>query len=83
MNLNEYFDKDLIFILDAKDNKEAVNKIPKGAIVVDDKERICEFLTEHRIKAIWLNKKDGRVSPNFQTIHNLVELPDYLQDGTL
>jgi FMN phosphatase YigB (HAD superfamily) len=75
MGLNEYFDKDLIFIFDAKDTKEAIQKIPKDAIMVDDKERICEFLTKNGIKAVWLNKNDDRVSPNFPTVHNLLELP--------
>jgi len=75
MGLNRYFDKDLIFIFDAKDTEEAIKKIPKDVIVVDDKERICKFLDKHGIRAIWLNKKDDGVSPDFPTIHNLLELP--------
>jgi FMN phosphatase YigB (HAD superfamily) len=76
--LEKYFEKDLVFILDAKDTEGAIKNIPEGAMVVDNNERICEFLTEHGIKAIWLNKKDDRVSLNFQTIHNLLELPSEL-----
>lgn len=74
MNLEKYFDKNLIFIVDVKDTKDIVKKIPKFAIVVDDKESICEFLTKNRIKVIWLNKIDNRVNPNFETIHNLLDL---------
>jgi len=72
--LEKYFDKDLVFILDAKDTEGAIKNIPDGALVVDNNEHICEFLTEHGIKVIWLNKKDDKVSPDFPTIHNLLEL---------
>jgi FMN phosphatase YigB (HAD superfamily) len=78
MNLNEYFDDDLIFINDAKDTPEVVSKIPKGAIVVDDKENICDFLFANRVKCIWLNKKDDRINDKYPTIHNLLELPKIL-----
>lgn len=74
MNIKKYFDPDLIFFADAKDTPEVVKQLPKDVIVVDDKESICEFLTENSIRAIWLNKKDDRVSKNFKTIHNLLEL---------
>lgn len=78
MGISKYFDKDLIFIVSAKDTLEVVSKLPKEAIVVDDKERICEFLTENNIKAIWLNKLDDRKSERFATIHNLLDLPNIL-----
>ena len=78
LELDEYFEKNLIFIFAAKDTEEAIAKIPKSAIIIDDKERICEFLTKNGINAIWLNKIDDRVSPNFQTIHNLLEPPNGL-----
>jgi FMN phosphatase YigB (HAD superfamily) len=78
MDLNKYFDKDLIFIVDVKDTREVIKRIPKSAIVIDDKEKICKFLTSNGIRAIWLNKKDDRISDKFQTIHNLLELPDKL-----
>lgn len=74
MNLNEFFDDELIFINEAKDTMEVLNKIPEGAVVIDDKESICNFLYESGIKCIWLNKKDNRVSDKFQTIHSLLEL---------
>ncbi len=74
MEILKYLDRDLIFILDHKTNPDAVKKIPKGSIVVDDKESVCEFLVENGIKVIWLNKKDDRKNANFSTIHNLLEL---------
>lgn len=78
MGIVQYFDPNLVFIVDAKNTPEVVKKLPKDAVVVDDKESICEFLTKNGIKAIWLNKKDDRVSKNFETIHNLLELPSTL-----
>lgn len=76
--LNRYFDKDLIFIVDAKDNNETLEKLPKEAIIIDDKEIICEFLTKNGFRAIWLNRKDDRKSERFKTIHSLLELPSII-----
>lgn len=78
MDLDKYFDPELILILPAKDNLEAIQKIPKGAIVVDDKLTICEFLNKNGVKVVWLNRKDSSVNPDFSTIHSLVELPTLL-----
>ena len=72
--ITEYFDKDLIFIKQAKDTKEKIEQLPDGKNVVDDKESICTFLFEKGIKPIWLNKKDDKKSDKFITIHNLLEL---------
>lgn len=74
MEILKYLDRDLIFILDHKTNPDALKKIPKGSIVVDDKESVCEFLAENGIEVIWLNKKDDGKNANFPTIHNLLEL---------
>ncbi|KKP47659.1 MAG: hypothetical protein UR39_C0003G0061 [Candidatus Woesebacteria bacterium GW2011_GWA1_33_30] len=78
LGLDRYFDNDLIFIVDAKDTKEVLNKIPKDAIIVDDKETICGFLTKNDIRAIWLNRKDNRKSDKFETIYSLFDLLDVL-----
>lgn len=78
MGISEYFEKDLTFILEAKDTVEAIKKIPNGAVVVDDKERICEFLNDNGIEVLWLNRKDDRKSDNFETIYSLLELPAIL-----
>ncbi len=78
MGIRKYFDKDLIFIVDAKDTQEILMKIPRMAIVVDDKEIICKFLSENGVRAIRLNKVDDRKSGDFETIHSLLELPQIL-----
>lgn len=78
LGLNEYFDKDLIFIVDAKDTKEVIDRLPKDVVIVDDKERICDFLFENNIDCVWLNRKDERKSDKYKTIHTLLELPDVL-----
>lgn len=78
MGISKYFEESLIFIVGAKDTSDVVSKLPKEAIIVDDKERICEFLTKNGIKAIWLNKSDGRESKKFTTIHKLLDLKEIL-----
>lgn len=78
MNIDKYIDSDLVFMFDEKDNIEAINKIPEGSIVIDDKETICQFLTDNGIRAIWINRKDDRKSDNFETIYSLLELPAIL-----
>lgn len=74
MGLGKYFDRDLVFIVPAKDNKETLEKIPKGSIVVDDKRRICEFLAENGVKSVWLNKRMESEVTEFPVVHNLLEL---------
>lgn len=78
LGLNKYFEKELIFIVDAKDTKEVIDRLPKDVVIVDDKERICDFLFEKNIDCIWLNRKDERKSDKYKTIHTLLELPDVL-----
>jgi phosphoglycolate phosphatase-like HAD superfamily hydrolase len=78
MGISNLMGKSLIFILDHKTNPNALSKIPKGAVVVDDKESVCDYLTDNQIEAIWLNKKDDRLSDKFKTIHHLTELPPML-----
>lgn len=80
MGISKYFDPNLIFIVPAKDTPEVLSKIPKEAIIVDDKERICELLTQNGIKAIWLNKNNERKSEKFTTIHKLTDLPQCLDE---
>lgn len=77
--LKNYFEPDLIFIFDAKDEDKVLLKIPKEAVIVDDKESICTFLTKKGFKAIWLNKNDDKESPDFPTIHKLLGLRDIIK----
>lgn len=74
LGLLKYFDKNLVFIVDEKSTLEVIGKIPKGSIVIDDKETVCQFLTNNGVRAIWINRKDNRKSNNFETIHSLLEL---------
>lgn len=78
MGISDLLDKNLIYIFDHKTNADAISKIPKGAIIIDDKESVCEYLTDNGFVAIWLNIKDKRINPKFKTIHNLSELPKLL-----
>jgi FMN phosphatase YigB (HAD superfamily) len=76
--LKKYFEPELVFIFDNKSLPESLNIIPKDSIIVDDKESVCEYLTKAEFRAVWLNKKDDRISNNFQTIDNLLELKEKL-----
>ncbi len=78
MGISDLLDKNLIFIFDHKTNPKSISKIPKEAIVVDDKESVCEYLVGNKFKVIWLNKLDIRKSTKFKTIHSLLELPGIL-----
>ena len=78
MDIGKYIDSDLVFMFDAKDTSGAISKLPKKSIVVDDKETICQFLTDNGFRAIWINRKDDRKSDNFETIYSLLELPAIL-----
>lgn len=78
MQITKYLDKNLIFIVPVKDNPQTMKKISKEAIIVDDKEIICEALIKSGFHPVWLNKKDGRESIKFETIHSLLELPGKL-----
>lgn len=78
MNIDKYFNKDIVFIVSAKDTKEVIDMIPKESIIIDDKETICQFLTDNGFRAIWINRKDNRKSDNFETIYSLLELPAIL-----
>jgi FMN phosphatase YigB (HAD superfamily) len=78
MGISDLLDKSLIFILDHKTNPNALSKIPKGAVVVDDKESVCDYLTDNKVETIWLNKKDDRLSDKYKTVHHLTELSSML-----
>lgn len=78
LGLKKYFEKELIFIVEAKDTKEVIDRLPKDIVIVDDKESICDFLFENNIDCIWLNRKDERKSDKYKTIHTLLELLDVL-----
>ncbi len=78
MGISNLLDKDLIYIFEHKTNPESIFKIPKEAIIIDDKESVCEYLADNGFKPIWLNNKDDGDSNKFTTIHSLTELPKLL-----
>lgn len=78
MEISQYLDEDLVFILDHKTNPEVLSKIPEGAIVIDDKESVCRYLHDNGVRVIWLNKKDTTKSKDFDTIFDLKEVVDIL-----
>lgn len=79
LNITEFLNSKFIFIFEMKDTKEVLKKIPANSIIIDDKEKICDFLTDNGFKAIWLNRKDERKNDKFDTIHSLLELPKLLK----
>lgn len=78
MQIGKYLDSNLVFIVPAKDDIETLKKIPKRALIVDDKKIICEILSKNGFRSIWLNRKDKIKSKKFDTIHSLLELQDKL-----
>ena len=75
MGISKYFDKELVFIVPAKDTPDVIARIPRDSLVVDDKEIICDFLHTNKIDCVWVNKKDKRKSDKYKTIQSLLELP--------
>ena len=55
-----FFDPKLMIIERRKLLPESINKIPNGAIVVDDKKEVIETLASARpdLKLVWINRKD-------------------------
>lgn len=74
-----FFDHDLIFIHRRKLLPGAVNRLPKGAVIVDDNPEVIEaLLLFPHVTPIWLNRKDKKTYPKARTIHNLKELSSSL-----
>lgn len=78
LGISYFLNQKYIIIAEAKDTEEALEKVPKESIIIDDKETICQFLTDNGFRAIWINRKDDRKSDNFETIYSLLELPAIL-----
>lgn len=76
MEIQKFIDKNLIFIFQEKDSIDSLRKLPKDAIVVDDKKIIVEKLFEFGISVIWINRKNKEVHPVIPTIFNLKQLLD-------
>lgn len=79
LEINKYLDKNLIYIFKEKTNKEALVKIPKHCVVVDDKKSVVEFLTKNNIRAIWLNRISSNVHGKFETVFSLKDVAAALE----
>ena len=71
-----YFDPALIFIERRKLTPEAINKIPNGVTLVDDKEEVIEKLKQQRpdLELVWVNRKNDEEMKGVRTIKSLTEL---------
>lgn len=76
--IENYFDKDLIFIDRDKTQPEFVAKLPTGVMVVDDKKEVIKTLSETRpdLELAWINRLDQEKleGPRARTIKGLNEL---------
>jgi FMN phosphatase YigB (HAD superfamily) len=74
--IENYFDKDLIFIDRDKTRSEFMAKLPTGAMVIDDKKEVIEALRKLRmdLDLVWINRKDDDHFDGVLTIKSLEEL---------
>lgn len=70
----EYFDPKIIVIERRKTEKRALEKIPEGAIIVDDNFEVVEKLTNNKVDIIWLNRDALPNKKGFPSIKTLEEL---------
>lgn len=58
--IENYFDKDLIFIDRDKTKPDFVGKLPTGVMVIDDKKEVIEALREMRmdLDLVWINREN-------------------------
>jgi len=74
--IEDYFDKDLIFIDRDKARPEFISGLPKNSIVIDDKKEVIEAIGRQRadLNPIWINRKD-----NDNTVTNINRISDLTQ----
>lgn len=77
--IENYFDKDLIFIDRDKTKLSFIAKLPTKAMVIDDKKDVIEKLKELRndLKLIWINRINQDKINGVTTIKNLNQLLDF------
>jgi len=77
--IENFFDEEFIFIDRNKLNSNLVEKLPNGAIIVDDKKEVVEKLkTLNRFDVIWINRNTDEKIEGVTTIKNLNELTDLI-----
>lgn len=72
----DYLDQALIFIERRKLASEAIEKIPNGVVLIDDKKEVIKALRLQMpdLELIWINRKNEEEMDGVKTIRNLTEL---------
>jgi len=77
--LTPLFEKELTFIFRRKVAPASLEKLPFGAIVIDDREVFIEgLIIAKRFRPIWINRNSDEKHDKAETIHSLEELPALL-----
>jgi FMN phosphatase YigB (HAD superfamily) len=76
-----YFDQEYVFVHQNKTTKEALDLLPEGSFIIDDKPKIIEKLsTKTNITPIWLQRHNhDKPLVDSITIHSLTEIPSLLE----
>lgn len=70
-----FFDRNLIFIRRRKLSPTALQKVPRGVLVVDDNREVTTHLLKFPgVTPVWLNRGDNQINPQVKTIRSLREL---------
>lgn len=77
--VDNFFEKEFVYIDRNKLRADFVSKLPDGAIIVDDKKEVVERLkTLGRFRIIWINRITDEKIRGVTTIKNLGELVDLI-----
>lgn len=78
--IENFLDKNLIYVSPNKLDPEFVKTLPNSAIVVDDKKRILETLKQLRpdLELFWINRIDDEKMEGVKTITSLRELENLI-----
>lgn len=79
MNLLDFINPNHKYIFFNKTTKHALGKIPKDAIIVDDKLTNIDKLLEAKISTpVWINRKSTDKHKTAKTVHDLKEFESWL-----
>ena len=82
--IKNYFDEQLIYINRDKLNPEFINKLPDGAIIVEDKlEVVIKLKAFGRFDIVWINRKTDEKEEGVTTIKNLTELVHFVKSRNI
>lgn len=77
-NIIHMFDKKHTYIHPDKTHEEHLQKIPKNAIIIDDKVSVVDSVSKH-VHAIHIDRENILGQSNFPIIHSLNELPEAIK----